>query len=724
MSFKRIFVSCLCFVILACSYIELPCFAENYVSISDDFAVEIQIEGLYVNEKTGEFTLTDKNGHTWKSNPIFGGFDEKASGLEKTNQRSQLLVQYLDADNNINDTNTFIDSDRVVVEKTKNGVKVVYVFSELGFIIPLNLSYTNGIFTASIDTSKINERYDNKILNITILPYFGAGKEGDNGYVFVPDGCGALVSLEKNKGYIKKYQKDVYGENPVLYKKSEKTVEEQIYLPVFGVKSNEKSFLGIINKGDSIAKIIANAETGFYTVAANFIYRQNDTSHMQEGSSREKEVVIIPKKQTKSDFSVKYLFQQGESANYAGMAQAYREYLVDEYKLSSKVSAGISLDLSFTATAKISKSFLGIPYTGLISLTQFSDLEKVVNKLNENRVNTYTISLKGAFAGGIYGKIPTKVKIDTKVGTYKDYKNLNNKMSKNNGMLYLLTNFTRVYKTGNGISAANGTVRDVSGAISKIYNFYPENFGKNESYFWRLTNINALEKVTEAFAQSAQKKKISLGIYDMAGELYGDYRLKNIYDRAEVLKSQKSAFKRLKDSVGMMYFQNANIYALPYANMISSIPTKSSQYDMFTWDIPFYQIVLHGLTDYSSNPVNLSGEQEYSVLKCIEYGSAVRFDLICRNKDILFKTSENHLFASDVNSRISDIIDLEKEISEFYKANSGSSITAHYELQQDVFCTVYSNGNASIVNYSSKEIKINGVGIKAGGYLFTTEEKL
>lgn len=724
MSFKRIFALCLSFVILACSYIELPCFAENYVSIIDGFAAESQTEGLYVNEKTGEFTLTDKNGHTWKSNPIFDGFDEKASGLEKTNQRSQLLVQYLDADNNINDTNTFIDSDRVVVEKAKNGVKVVYVFSELGFIIPLNLSYTNGIFKASIDTSKINERYDNKILNITILPYFGAGKEGDNGYVFVPDGCGALVSLEKNKGYIKKYQKDVYGENPVLYKKSEKTVEEQIYLPVFGVKSSENSFLGIINKGDSIAKIIANAETGYYTVAANFIYRQNDTSHMQEGSSKEKEVVIIPKKQTNSDFSVKYLFQQGESANYAGMAQAYREYLVNEYKLSSKVSAGISLDLSFTATAKISKSFLGIPYTGLISLTKFSDLEKIVNKLNENKVNTYNVSLKGAFDGGIYGKIPTKVKIETKVGTYKDYNNLNSKISKNKGKLYLLANFTRVYKKGNGVSVANGTARDVSGAISKIYNFYPENFGKDESYFWRLTNINALEKVTKSFAKSAQKKKIALGVYDMAGELYGDYRLKNIYDRAEVLKSQKSAFKRLKDSVGMMYFQNANIYALPYANMISSIPTKSSQYDMFTWDIPFYQIVLHGLIDYSSNPVNLSGEQEYSVLKCIEYGSAVRFDLICRNKDILFKTSENHLFASDVNSRISDIIDLEKEISEFYKANSGSSITAHYELQEDVFCTVYSNGNASIVNYSSKEIEINGVGIKAGGYLFTTEEKL
>jgi len=724
MSFKKFIALCLSIAFFTCSYIELPSSAESSVIINEGYISNSQKAGLYVNEETGEFTVTDENGCVWKSNPIFDGFDESASGLERTNQRSQILVQYLDEDKNINDTNNFIDSDRVVVEETKSGVKVVYVFSELGFIIPLNLSYKNGIFTASIDTSKINERYENKILNITVLPYFGAGKMGEKGYVFIPDGCGAIVSLEKSKAYIKKYQKNVFGENPVLYKASVKTVEEQIYLPVFGIKNGDNSFLGIINEGDSVARINANAETGYYTVATNFIYRQNDASHMQEGSSREKEVVIIPKQATKSDFSVKYVFQQGNDANYIGMAKAYREYLSDTYKLSSKNSNGISMDLSFTATAKIAKSFLGIPYTGLVSLTEFSDIEKILNEFDKNDLESYNLSLKGAFAGGIYSKIPNKVKINSKTGKYKTYKELSERVKNKNGNLYLLANFTKVYKTGNGVSAANGTARDVSGAISKIYNFYPENFGKDESVFWRLINNKALEKVINSFARSAEKKKISLGIYDMADELYGDYRLKDINDRAEILKAHESAYKKLKDSVGMMYFQGANIYAIPYADMLSSIPTKSSQYDMFTQDIPFYQAVIHGLTDYSSNAVNLSGEQDYSILKCIEYGSAVRYDLICRNKDILYKTSENHLFASDANSRISDIIKLEKEISEFYRANADSTITAHYELLKDVFCTVYSNGNASVVNYSNKTVDIKGNNIEAGGYIFTTEEKL
>jgi len=237
MSFKKFIALCLSIAFFTCSYIELPSSAESSVIINEGYISNSQKAGLYVNEETGEFTVTDENGCVWKSNPIFDGFDESASGLERTNQRSQILVQYLDEDKNINDTNNFIDSDRVVVEETKSGVKVVYVFSELGFIIPLNLSYKNGIFTASIDTSKINERYENKILNITVLPYFGAGKMGEKGYVFIPDGCGAIVSLEKSKAYIKKYQKNVFGENPVLYKASVKTVEEQIYLPVFGIKN-------------------------------------------------------------------------------------------------------------------------------------------------------------------------------------------------------------------------------------------------------------------------------------------------------------------------------------------------------------------------------------------------------------------------------------------------------------------------------------------------------
>ncbi len=724
MSFKKLFALCLSFAVFICGYTVIPSYAENAVNISEDGFTSSQSEGLTVNEKTGEFTLTDKNGFVWKSNPIFDGFDENSSGLEKTNQRSQLLIQYLDADKNINDTNTFIDADRVVVEKAKNGVRVVYVFSELGFIIPLTLSYTDDTFTASIDTSKINERYDNKILNITVLPYFGAGQVGQEGYVFIPDGCGAIVSFDKNNAHIKNYQKDVYGENLVLYKRSENTVEEQIYLSVFGIKQQENSFLGIINKGDSIARIRANADTGYYTVSANFIYRQNDTSHMQEGSSREKEVVIIPKQETKSDFSVKYVFQQGVNANYIGMAKAYRDYLVDTYKLSDKKSNGVSMDLSFTATAKIAKSFLGIPYTGLISLTKLDDIEEILNELDKNNLDNYNLSIKGALGSGIYGKISNKVKINSKVGNYKAYKKLNERVKDRNSNFYLLANFTKIHKTGNGVSAANGTARDISGAISKIYDFYPESFGKDESYFWRLINVTALERVTEAFAGSAEKKEISLGIFDMADELYGDYRLKSIYDRAEMLKAHKSAFKRLTKSTGPMYIQGANIYALPYAAMLSSIPTKSSQYDMFTQDVPFYQAVAHGLVDYSSNAVNLSGEQDYSVLKCIEYGSAVRYDLICRNKDNLYKTSENHLFASDANKRLADIIKLEKEISEFYRSNSESYIEAHYELKKDVYCTVYSNGNASIVNYGDEAVEINGNSIEAEGYIFTTEEKL
>ena len=77
-----------------------------------------------------------------------------------------------------------------------------------------------------------------------------------------------------------------------------------------------------------------------------------------------------------------------------------------------------------------------------------------------------------------------------------------------------------------------------------------------------------------------------------------------------------------------------------------------------------------------------------------------------------------------INEVLYFIIKLEKEISEFYRANKESTITAHYELQKDVFCTVYSNGNASVVNYSKKAVNINGNNIKAGGYIFTTEEKL
>lgn len=675
---------------------------------------------LSVNKETGEFSIICNDGFSWQSSPVFGGFDNSASGAERTNQRSLLLISYLNSEGNVFETSSFVGSvnkDGMTVKEKDNGAVITFDFPDIGITVPLEINCSGTCFEASIKTSDIKETGDNRLLTVAVLPYFGAGSVSEDGYLFIPDGSGAIISLNPTNAYSKIYEKAVYGENSVLYKKTETTVEQQIYIPVFGIKRGNDAMLGIITEGDALASITANASTGYYTAAAEFSYRQVDTSHLMEGSSKEKVVSIVPKIHTTSDFSVRYMFLQGVKADYVGMAECFRSYITEKYKLEGKSSQGTSLDISFMATAETDKSFLGIPYKGLTAFTTLSDVEDIFNTLKNEGIEKVNLSLSGAFSGGTYGKIPDKLRLNKKVGSLKLYESLNDDLQKNGGRLTLLTDFQRVYSTGNGISKTYGVARDVSGAISKQYEYYPECFGKNEERVWYLSNASALEKITKSFAKSVKNHNVTLGISNMASELYGDYRLNAVKDRADMLEAQNSAFKRLYESAGEIYFQNANIYALAWAYMISDVPTASSQYDLFTDDVPFYQIVIHGLVDYSVSPINLEGDSNKAFLKALEYGSAIRYDLICRNIDEIHKSSANGLFSSDADVWLEKAVETEKDISDFYRNNAGCTITAHTQVAEGIYRTDYSNGSSSFVNYTDSDVSADGFTVEAESYL-------
>ena len=125
---------------------------------------------------------------------------------------------------------------------------------------------------------------------------------------------------------------------------------------------------------------------------------------------------------------------------------------------------------------------------------------------------------------------------------------------------------------------------------------------------------------------------------------------------------------------------------------------------------------MHGMTDYAGEAVNLSGDSAYARLKCVEYGAAVRYDLICRGQDIVSETSEKQLFAADAVVLLPQITETEAQLRQFYTANAAATITAHRSVGEHVWRTEYSNGNASLVNYGDAAVTVDGVTVEAAGY--------
>ena len=91
-----------------------------------------------------------------------------------------------------------------------------------------------------IPSSEIEENKDSIISNISILPFFFTGKKGEDGYLFVPDGCGMLVRFTDNFSLYRNVTKPVYGRDYATNIPSSQLIEENYLLPVYGVKNEDK----------------------------------------------------------------------------------------------------------------------------------------------------------------------------------------------------------------------------------------------------------------------------------------------------------------------------------------------------------------------------------------------------------------------------------------------------------------------------------------------------
>ena len=164
--------------------------------------------------------------------------------------------------------------------------------------------------------------------SVSLLDYFGAADQSEEGYIFVPDGSGALIYLNNGKLYAESYRRPVYGPDYATQRSWDAPTSEQIRLPVFGIRRGDTSLVGIIEDGVANTRIkadIAGRTNSYNTVCPEIIV-------MPEGR------ISLPSEHwnTRSAFqarkstgkvSVRYGFLYGDSADYVGMA-AYYDFLM------------------------------------------------------------------------------------------------------------------------------------------------------------------------------------------------------------------------------------------------------------------------------------------------------------------------------------------------------------------------------------------------------------
>ena len=207
------------------------------------------------------------------------------------------------------------------------------------FWIPLDYQLTENGLNVSIANEEI--QYDKNtfaIASINLLQYFGSASRTESGYMFVPDGSGAIINFNNGKTNISDAVKvQLYGLDQGREREQRPFDNQNAYLPVFGIKKENSALFAIIESGDAGATITADiAGKSTKVIDRNRCYPSFKLCEYEEltFSTTQKTSRIYQNQMSSFDISVSYTLLEGDKANYSGMAEYYRNYLLEKNVLS------------------------------------------------------------------------------------------------------------------------------------------------------------------------------------------------------------------------------------------------------------------------------------------------------------------------------------------------------------------------------------------------------
>lgn len=572
-----------------------------------------------------------------------------------------------------------------------------------------------------IPLEEIEYPNDKPIYKICILPNFGAADKNDTGFMFVPEGGGALINFNNEKTIQNAYYSDLYGWNYAL-KRDVKVHETDSSFGVFGASKNGSSYICIIEDGSAYAHInasISGKTTNYNVVNAEYTILARDTYE-------------VTKRTNVLNYQFQDHFGEGEclrqryrfvaSDSYVDMAKSYRDYLIDTYSSEFTRNTDTETPLLLEVIGAIDKvkQVVGIPMGVPLALTECDETTEIVKDLLGNGINNISLKLTGFINGGVKQKWLNSVKpvsqIGGKSGLEKMVKDINALGIKN---IYLdgITDFAIDSDLFNGFSFYTDVAYYANKERVKLYEFSTTTFGERDDLdcYWLLNNENE-QKMIRNLVEATEKYGIYPSFQDLGNNLSGDYTKKNLYTREMVLEQQKNF---IKEKSSMPFIINeGNDYLAPYAEMIDNMNLKGYGYTLIDEEIPFYQIALHGFVNYVGESLNLTGNFNDELLRSAEYGAGLSFTVMDESPFTLQNTLYYSYFGSEYDSCRERILETYNRYNKELGHVFNQLIENHEFIKSDCTCTTYEDGTKVYVNYSyNDDVTVDGITVPSRDYV-------
>jgi len=668
---------------------------------------------LFYSEEEDLIALENKkNGYVWWSSPVNAEGDPNAKGSVKKELESSLIVVYGDPDERTGSTLRSAKNGKMKYSVKGNTLEVTYRFPSAGFVIPVKYTLDEKSLNVHADTADFqeNKREEGEnmiLLEISVLPNMLAAGTHENGYYIIPDGSGAKINFNNGKTNSRAYSAKVYGNDITAVSQYQPDITEQIYLPVYAsVKDSGNAMLAVIHEGDS-SVLIQSAVSGlskssYNTCSSRFILRNTDTYYMNS----EPLTVFEDGEPGLESLEIRFYPVYDRPVGCADIADVYRQYLTD-VKGVNAVKDSLPLCVNLYGGAEKKEPFLGVPVTRKKSVTSFSEAEETVRNLYDSGADNMVVTMENWTDNGISGRVDYSAKPSSVLGSSQDFKNMISYFDEKKVRFYPVVNNT-TFSSGGGYWTFSDTAMRASGQYSRQISYnaaYGTRDGtkKAESLLSPAVYPELFGRISSGF-----HKRGLTGICpgDITTVLYGDYGRKH-KGRNAAEQYITDGLASFRSEIGSVMSKGANAYAFGYTDYISDVPLCSSGYDIFDEDIPFLQMVLHGLIPYSSESVNGSADPELQVLMAAASGSGISFDMIYSEISELKDTKYDVYYYAD-SSFWSGTAAAEYRFIKDVLSAAADGYIVDYSSEGSAATTVYSNGTVINVDFEKGYADIEG----------------
>ncbi len=573
------------------------------------------------------------------------------------------------------------------------------------FDITLEYSLTDDGFKVEVDPEKIKYVEDFQPIRIDILPYFNAADNKDSGFIFVPDGSGSLINLNNNKNTVNTYEKRLFETDNTQAESELIAPYQESVLPVFALSGSKSGFYATIDSGyeeGGVAAGVSGVSSSYNNVYPFFdLLSHGNISY--NSTNVASNVLILTENFITCKLAVSYHFTDG-GTTYSQIAVKYRELLQNQGILPKEsVSDNVNIKVNLIGSAYVQKRFLGIPYTTIVSMTDYHQAAEILGSLEGL---TTEVNYINAMPGGSLQKNLTKFKPLSVLGSKKERKELAEKTER----------LTFSYFAQHATKIKNGdTAKKLDRSNARKYRYDIVGRASVKGNSLKVLSPASLVKYADKAVKKFNKYDVdSVNIQDIGYILCSDFSVGAQYDRYEArLNVQKYLEKVSIDRY--VSITNGSVYSLAYADKITEIPVTHTGYKIEDTAVPFYQIVLSGLIPYSTGSVNCADVGIVQFLKTVETGAQLQYTWYYEKPENLTYNSENY-YGMGYESTIEDAKAYALKYKPLYEKIAGKAIVEHNYVSDTLSKTVYENGVTVYVNYSDTSAKVDGTSINALDY--------